>query len=96
MSAFNAIAAIAAVVGTGYSVHQGEQAKNRQQQAQRKALADAQRQESQAAQDRNKANRKKPNTAALLGNNDQGTLLKGSGGVSPNSLALGRNQLLGR
>ncbi len=95
-------AVVVAGAGLGYSIHSGEQAKNRQQIAQRQGKKRAEEQESQADQAFNKANRRKPNFVDMLRANQQaagtggsGTRLTGLAGVNPASLNLGRSTLLG-
>jgi DNA-directed RNA polymerase beta subunit len=100
-------AAVAAVVGTTYSVYSGEQAKGRQQDALRQQEA-AQAQQldqskqaaSTAQQNINKANQKRPDTQAIMGDAAMsggagGTMLTGPQGIDPQQLALGKNTLLG-
>ncbi len=104
--AMTAIAA-AAATSTAYTIYAGEkQAKQQerslqmQSQANQKAEAAALKQESQAQQNINAANRRQPNTSAILAaaqemSGQNQTLLTGPMGVDPNQLALGRNTLLG-
>jgi len=102
MSGAMTIAATAAAVGTAYSIYSGERASKKQDQAQRQAQATAIKQEKLADEAVNAANRKAPDVSAMLSNAAQmgmsgpaSTLLTGAGGVDPNSLALGKNTLLG-
>ena len=96
------IAAAAAVVGTGYSIYNGEQQKSAQSSAQDQAKKTAQGQATQADQALNRANQKSPNTSAILSQVQQagkggssGTMLTGPSGVDASSLTLGKNTLLG-
>lgn len=95
-------AAIAAAVGTGYSIYAGERAASRQQEASAQAAKNAQQTADQADQAMNRANQKKPNVAGMLSANQQsaksgvsGTMLTGPSGVNPVDLTLGKNTLLG-
>lgn len=95
-------AAIAAVASVGYSIYSGERAASAQGDAQRKAQQNADKMASDADQANNRANQKKPDTAAILGAAQQagktgasGTMLTGPQGVDPNMLNLGKNTLLG-
>ena len=104
-----AVAAAAAVVGTGYAVYNGEQTRKAQGDANKKAQEAAKAQEANAQktqdmqqQQINKANAKRPDVAAMLSGNEQsakggasGTMLTGPQGVDPNALNLGKNTLLG-
>lgn len=104
-----AVAAGAAVVGTGYSIYAGEQQKkaqadalNQQRDAQSKAEASALKQEKSAEEAQNKALAKTPDSAAILSSAEQasksgvgGTMLTGAQGVDPNSLQLEKKSLLG-
>lgn len=92
----------AAVLGAVVSGVQGSQqasaakkAANQQQQASDKLYA-------QQEQENNRANARGPNTDALFAQNEiegqagqSGTMLTGPMGVDPNSLALGKNTVLG-
>ena len=103
------IAAAAAVVGTGYSIYNGEQQRSAQSDANKKAEQAAKQQQANAEKTQemqqeqiNKANARKPDVAAMLSGNEQaakggasGTMLTGPQGVDPNSLNLGKNTLLG-
>jgi len=100
-------AAAAAVVGTGYTIYQGEQQAKQQerslqmqQQANQRAVETATKQEKSAEENVRAANRKQADVSSILaaaqdaGGGDR-TLLTGPMGVDPNQLALGRNTLLG-
>ena len=96
------IAAVAAVAGTAYSVYSGERAADQAKDAQKEARMRADQQAEQAEQDLNAANKKRPNTNAMLDDAAQagkagasGTMLTGAQGVDPSTLALGKNTLLG-
>ena len=65
MPAAPIIAAVAAAVGTGYSIYSGERAAKKQSQAQAQAEKQAKEQALQAERDFNKANSKKANTAGF-------------------------------
>lgn len=95
-------AAIAAVVGTGFSIYQGITAQNAQDSAQRQAKKQADAQLLQGQQDMNRANAKHPDVNAILSaaqqagkGGESGTLLTGTSGVAPGSLPLGKSTLLG-
>lgn len=102
-------AAVAAVVGTAYTVKSGEEAKKQQnraleQQAQANAQAKAAAEKQQATAEQNmaRANQKRPDTAAILSEAGQaarggpaGTMLTGAQGIDPSMLTLGKNTLLG-
>lgn len=114
-AAMVAVGSMAAGVGTasaiglglaaGSMVNQyqtGKKQTNMQQMATAKAEAAATKTAAQADQAMNRANQKKPDTAAALASAQQaggagqsGTLLTGPAGVDPNSLVLGKNTLLG-
>ena len=103
------IAAAAAVVGTGYSIYNGEQqrsaqadANNKAQEAAKQQKANADKTQQMQEQQINKANAKTPDIGALLSGNQQaakggasGTMLTGPQGVDPSALNLGKNTLLG-
>ena len=96
------ITAAVAAAGTAYSVYSGERASSAQKKANKQAQANATKQAQQAEQEINRANQKSPDVGALLSANQQqslsgqsGTMLTGSQGVDPNSLALGKSTLLG-
>jgi hypothetical protein len=100
---FVVAAVTTAVVATGYSIYQGQQAAKAQEQAARQATAQATRQADMADQANNRANKKKPNVAGMLDANQQGaaagggsTMLTGPGGIDMGSLTLGKNTLLGQ
>lgn len=95
-------AAVAAVVGTGYSVYSGERANNAQESAMRKGEAKAKTAADLADQANNRANAKRPNLGAMMGANasaakmgGSGTMLTGAQGIDPGALSLGKNTLLG-
>jgi uncharacterized protein (UPF0333 family) len=98
-----AITAVAtAAVFTGYTIYQGERANALQQKAAADAKAAATKQADLADQANNKANGKRPDVGAMLAGNAQtamqgggSTMLTGPAGVSPTSLSLGKNTLLG-
>jgi uncharacterized protein HemX len=96
------ISALAGAVGTGYSIYSGQQQaktqKNASAQAEAKAAANAK----AADEATNRANQKKPNTAAILDQmlmagrtGTSGTMLTGAAGIDPTQLSLGRSTLLG-
>jgi len=87
---------------TGYQVYQGERAAKAQKNAQAQALQQSQKAARQADIANNKANRKRPNSGAILdaakqaGKGGQsGTMLTGPQGVDSSSLSLGKSTLLG-
>jgi uncharacterized protein HemX len=101
------IAAASSATAAGYSIYSGEQQQKKQEQglamqeqANKQALATAQKQEKSAEENVRAANRKQADVSAILaaaqdtGGGDR-TLLTGPMGVDPNQLALGRNTLLG-
>ena len=95
-------AAIAAVVGGGYSIYSGERAASAQKDAQAKATVAQAKNETAADQAMNKANPKKPDTAGVMSQLQQaakggasGTMLTGPQGVDPALLSLGKSTLLG-
>jgi len=95
--------AAAAVAGTAYSIYNGQQQASAQKKAMNQAQANAQAQATAADQAMNKANQKRPDVASILDAATQsgragvsGTMLTGSQGVDPNSMALGRSTLLGQ
>jgi hypothetical protein len=98
-----AITAVAtAAVFTGYTIYQGERANSLQQKAAADAKVAATKQADLADQANNKANGKRPDVGAMLAGNAQSamqgggsTMLTGPAGVSPTSLSLGKNTLLG-
>ena len=96
------VMAAAAVAGTAYSVYSGEKASKAQKSAQRDAKAAALKTEKQADEAMNAANRKTPNTNAMLDraagygkSGPAGTMLTGNQGVKKSELDLGKNTLLG-
>ena len=106
MPAAPIIAAVAAAVGTGYSIYSGERAAKKQSQAQaqaeKQAKEQAKEQALQAERDFNKANSKKANTAGLLqaaqqdGGGVSSTMLTGAEGIGNDQLKLGKQNLLGK
>lgn len=101
--------AAAAAAGTGVSIAAAqsgkksqEKAMEQQKQAQDQAASQAQAQSRKSEYAANAANRKSPDLNAIMQSASQaakggpsGTMLTGPGGVDPNSLALGKNSLLG-
>lgn len=99
----------AVVASTAYSVYSGERAAaaqekamKQQQVAQTEAKTAAQKQATIQEQEINRANAKSPDSSSVLARAQQdaqsgggGTMLTGPTGVDPNSLALGKNTLLG-
>lgn len=103
MSGATTALAVAAVAGTAYSIYSGERAAHAQQKAQSEAKANALKQEKAADEAFNAANRKKPDTMAILDAASQSgkagassTMLTGPMGVDPSALTLGKNTLLGQ
>ena len=97
-----AIIAGAAVAGTAYSIYSGERSAKAQRKAQADAKQAALKQEKLADQAVNAANKKAPNTNAMLDraanigkSGPAGTMLTGNTGVDYSKLNLGRNTLLG-
>lgn len=91
---------VVAAVGTSYGIYSGERASQDRKRAQRKALRDANKAESQAQQAFNAENQKKPDLSTLLANNREqaasgSTMLTGPGGAAPMQNMLGRRSLLG-
>jgi 23S rRNA pseudoU1915 N3-methylase RlmH len=91
-----AVAGVSAVA----SHQQAKKQESQQKKAQQQAQVQAQKQEKQAERDFNRQNQKKPDLAKIMeGNAKAGqagsTMLTGPSGVDGNSLALGRNTLLG-
>lgn len=81
----------------------GTTARRAQEKAMKEARQAAKRQASLADQAMNRANQKTPNIAAILASNkrsaasgNSSTLLTGPSGVSPGTVPLGRNTLLGQ
>jgi hypothetical protein len=96
------IAAIGAVAGAGVSYMNGQKQASAMKSAEAQAEANAQTTATQQEQAINKANAKAPDTASIISANQMsakggggGTMLTGPAGVDPNSLALGKNTLLG-
>lgn len=98
-----------AAVGTAYTIYSGEeqskaQAKSleQQKQAQSEAKTAAEKTQSTAEQNVNRANAKQPDAGAILSAAGQaakggpaGTMLTGPQGVNPSDLSLGKSTLLG-
>lgn len=92
-------AAIGSAVAGAYNANQQkQQMKGANYRAEQAAL----KQEKQLEQQMNAANKKRPNTNALLANASQnaragqsGTMLTGSQGIDPAALTLGKTTLLG-
>ena len=98
-----AFQAVAAAVGTAYSIYSGEKARKANKRAATQARTDAEAAARSADQAYNRQNQKQPNIAALLQKNQAmgskgygGTFLTGTGGAAPSSGMLGRSTLLGR
>lgn len=98
-----AISAGVAAVGTGVAIHQGNMQAKSAVSAQNRAKATADKQTTAAEQAFNAANKKMPNASGILDAANQagragisGTMLTGASGVEKNSMALGRNVLLGQ
>jgi uncharacterized protein HemX len=103
------VLAAAAVAGTAYSIYAGEQASKKQaaaldqqREAQSQAKTVAEKQQSTAEQNVNRANAKSPDAGAILSAAGQaakggpaGTMLTGVAGVNPADLQLGKSTLLG-
>lgn len=96
------VMAAAAVAGTAYSIYNGQQQASAQKKAQAQALQQSQAQATAADQAMNAANKKSPDTSAILDAATQagrggvsGTMLTGPKGISQDQLALGRSTLLG-
>jgi hypothetical protein len=99
VSTMIAAAVAASAAATGYSAN--KQAKV-QERASAQAADQARKQEKAADEATNRANAKRPDTAAMLSANQQaslagnaGTMLTGPMGVDPSTLQLGKNTLLG-
>lgn len=95
-------AAIAAVAGTTYSIYNGERQAKAQDRMQAEAKDSAMKQEKASQEATNRANMKRPDTAAILDAAMQagkagagGTMLTGPQGIDPSILQLGKNTLLG-
>ena len=87
---------------TAFSAYNANQQRQQQKGANYQAEQAAKKQQSQMEQDLNAANKKRPNTTAMLDNAAQsaragqsGTMLTGTQGVDPSMLTLGKNTLLG-
>lgn len=94
---------VGAAVSAVSSIYTSNKQEKAQKSAQKQAQANADKQATAAEQAFNAANRKSPNTSEILDAATQagragvsGTMLTGSSGVDKNSLALGRNTLLGQ
>jgi hypothetical protein len=94
--------AAAAVAGTAVSIYNGQQQASAQKKAMNQAKSAADKQATAADQAMNKENQKRPNTTEILDAANQagrggvtGTMLTGASGVDKNTMALGRNSLLG-
>lgn len=106
---FTGVMAGAAAAGTGYAVYAGEEGKkaqkeaaNKQEQAQNKAVADAQAQQRRNEMESNMASRKQPDMAQIMqdatksaAGGPSATMLTGPAGVNPGVLNLGKSSLLG-
>lgn len=97
---FGVVASVVMAVNTYQQSEQARKVDDAQERANNQAREDARKAADQADQAANKANRKGPNLAALMAGNAMtkgvgSTMLTGPGGVAPNTLALGRSQLLG-
>lgn len=101
--AISVVSAVAAVAGVGASIMQGQKQEKAAKKAAAANEAAASKTQAQAEQEINRKNAKSPDTMALLSQNQQdaasgsasSTMLTGPQGVDPNSLALGKNTLLG-
>lgn len=96
--AFSAVMAATTAFSAYNSNRQRQQQKGANYQAEQAAL----KQEKQMEQQMNAANKKRPNTNAMLNDAAQnaragqsGTMLTGTQGVDPSMLTLGKNTLLG-
>lgn len=96
-------AIVAAAIGAGVSLYQGQQQKRAANDAAAQAQANAAKQEKAAEEATNRANQKKADPTSLLSAaqsaNQLGagsTMLTGTQGVNNNSLNLGKNTLLGQ
>ena len=92
----------AAVLGAGASVYEGQQQASAQKDAAQQAKTAAEATADATDQANNKANAKTPDVAAMLSANQQAategassTMLTGAGGISPSTLQIGKNTLLG-
>ena len=101
--AYTAVAAVSIMAYQTYSANeQAQKANELQRQAMGMSLAQAKKQEAIQDQAFNKANAKTPDTSAIMSEAQQsakgggsGTMLTGSSGIDPSSLALSKNTLLG-
>lgn len=103
------VTAAVAVIGTAYSVYNGEETRKAQgeankkaEQASREQLSNAEKTQQTQQEQINKSNAKRPDVGAMLSGNEQaakggggGTMLTGPQGVDPSALNLGKNTLLG-
>lgn len=97
------VSAAVAAVGVAVSYQNGQQQKKAAADANEQAKQSALKQEQQAEQAFNAANKKQPDTNALLSAAQQsgkagasGTMLTGPQGVDTSSLSLGKSTLLGQ
>jgi len=95
-------AAVAAVASAANSVYQGQRQNKQVKKANQMAETNARKQENAAEQQLNAANKKRPDTMAMMDAANQnarggasGTMLTGSQGIDPSLLTLGKNTLLG-
>jgi len=101
--AYTAVAAVSIMAYQTYSANeQAKKANELQENAMNNATAAAKKQEVIQDQAFNKANAKTPDTSAIMSQAQQaakgggsGTMLTGSSGIDPTSLALSKNTLLG-
>lgn len=91
-----------AIIGGGAAAYSANKAKSAQEDATAQATKDAKTTADAAAEATNRANQKKPDTAAALGNAQgngkggaSGTMLTGPNGIDPAALQLGKTTLLG-
>ncbi len=96
------VAVAVTAAGVGISAAQGADQADQAKKSMEQSQANADRTAKQADQDFNRANQRKPDTAAILSAAQQagkggasGTMLTGAQGVDPASLTLGKNTLLG-
>lgn len=102
MAALSSLVAAALVGSTAYSIYSGERAASAQEKAQRQAKTAATAQAQAADEATNKANQRRPDTAAIMSAAQQsgmagnaGTMLTGTAGVGTDALKLGKTTLLG-
>lgn len=102
MAALSSLVAAALVGSTAYSIYSGERAASAQEKAQRQAQAAASAQAKAADEAQNKANQRRPDTAAIMAAAQQSgmagnssTMLTGTAGVGADALKLGKSTLLG-